>query len=228
MKTFLRFGTLISLVVVMSLLLSACGVAQKAVDLYNEGQTLYIGGTKGYADFVACQVFENQNIEQTMLLAYSYNWTVLQQNVQYRAAMNAPQEAAAAAPKATADDGSQVIDFNNLPPQAQPNGIYSSGLAFSIYAVQEAQVIPAPPEVTLQAMDSIQVANNHKYQCAVTWNDTAAAYNTWRRQVSGRVVGDLAEYFNIEDMPKELPMFSVTDFQSGAGPNTTNPYAPTP
>ncbi|MFH1236440.1 MAG: hypothetical protein V1685_05925 [Parcubacteria group bacterium] len=210
------------------LLFSACGPAATAAKLYNEGQTVYVAANKAYADFVACQVFENQNIEQTMLLAYSYNWTVLQQNENYRAAKNAVTEAAAAAPTVIADDGQQVIDFNKLPKQALPDNIYSSGLAFSVYALHEAQIIPAPPEVTLKAMDSVQVSNNHKFQCAITWNNGAAAYNTWRRQVSGRVIGDLAEYFNIEDMPKELPMFSVTDFQSGAGPNTTNPYVPTP
>lgn len=225
MKTLKKF---VPVLLAVMLMLSACGPAAKAVELYNEGQTLYVGANKAYADFVACQVFENQNIEQTMLLAYSFNWTVLQQNVQYRAAKNAVTEAAAAAPTVTADDGSQVVDFNNLPKQALPDNIYSSGLAFSLYALQEAQVIPAPPEVTTQAMDSVQVSNNHKFQCATTWNNGAAAYNTWRRQVSGRVVGDLAEYFNIEDMPKELPMFSMTNFQPGAGPNTTNPYAPTP
>lgn len=215
------------LLTIAAFVLSACGPAAAAADLYNQGQTLYIGATKGYSDFVACQTYENQNQEQTMQLAYSYNWTVLQQNEQYRAAKNALPQAAAAIPTATANDGTKVVDFNRLPASSNPNGIYSSGLAFSVYAVQEAQVIPVPPEVTTKAMDAIQVSNNHKFQCALTWNDSAAAYNLWRRQVSGRIVGDLANYFHIEDMPKTLPLFSVDNFQNGAAPNITNPYAPT-
>ncbi|OGG35905.1 hypothetical protein A2363_01500 [Candidatus Gottesmanbacteria bacterium RIFOXYB1_FULL_47_11] len=216
----------VPLVLVLALLLTSCGTAQKAKEMYDKGQTLYVAYNQGYADALACQTFENQNIEQTMQLTYSYNWTVLQQNENYRKAMNAPAEAAALAPKTTADDGSQVIDWNKVPAAAQPNGMYTSGLAFSVYVVQEAQVIPAPPEVTLKAMDSVTVSNNHKFQCWKDLNADAAAYNTWRRQVEGRVVGDLAEYFNIETMPKELPMFTVTE-QPGAAPNTTNPYAPT-
>lgn len=218
--------TILPLMMVFVLVVSGCGAARQAKDLYNEGQTLYVAANKGYADFSACQVFENQNIEQTMQLTFSYNWNVVQQNENYRAAKNALTEALASAPKVTADDGSKVVDFNSLPKQALPDNIYSSGLAFSVYAVQEAQVIPVPPEVTTKALDAVQVANNHKFQCALTWNNAAAAYNTWRRQVSGRVVGDLAEYFNIEDMPKELPMFSMTE-QPGAAPNISNPYAPT-
>ena len=222
-----RLSNSVTVLLVAAFLLISCSPAAYAVDLYNEGQALYIGADQAYSDFVACQTFNNQSIEQTMALTYSYNWTVLQQNENYRKAFNAPTEAAALAPKATADDGSQITDFNKLPDAATPDNIFKSGLSFSVYAVQEAQVIPVPPEITKQAIDYIQVANNHKFQCAKSWNAAAAAYNLWRRQVEGRIVGDLADYFNIEDMPKTLPMFTVTDFQTGAAPDTTNPYAPT-
>lgn len=222
-----RLSSSIGLLLAAAFVLSACGPAAYATNLYNDGQAKYIGATKGYSDFVACQTYENQNIEQTMKLTYTFDWTVLQQNEKYRAAKNALPQAAAAIPTSTADDGTKVVDFNKLPSQATPNGIYSSGLAFSVYAVQEAQVIPVSPEVTNKAMDAVQVSNNHKFQCALTWNNAAADYNLWRRQVSGRVVGDLANYFHIEDMPKTLPLFSADSFAPGAAPNTDNPYAPT-
>lgn len=214
--------------IVVSFLFSACGTIARVEDMYNRGQELYVGATKGYADFALCQTIENQSIEQTFQLAYSSQWFDVQQKEQYRAAMNAPSEAAALAPKAIADDGSQVTDFNNLPEQASPDNIYKSGLSFSVYAVTEAQIIPVAPEIFKGALDAVQVANQHKYQCGLTWNNTVAAYNLWRRQVEGRIVGDLADHFNIEDMPKELPMFSAPNFVPGAGPDTTNPYAPTP
>lgn len=215
------------IVVLIAILLSACNPAAEATKLYDEGQALYVNASKGYSDFVLCQTLENQQIEQTFKLAYQAQWADIEQKKEYRAAMNAPVQSAASAPKATAVDGSKVVDFNNLPATASPDSIYKSGLSFSFYAVQEAQIIPVAPEIFAKAQDSIQVANNHKFQCGQSWNNTVAAYNTWRRQVKGRVVGDLANYFHIEDMPKELPMFSVENFQPGAAPDTSNPYGPT-
>jgi hypothetical protein len=215
------------ILIVAAFLLSACGPAASAVNLYNEGQTKYVGANKAYADFALCQTIENQNIEQTFQLYYGGLWFDVQQKEQYRAAMNAPAEAAALAPKATTEDGTQVIDFNKLPANASPDNIYKSGLSFSVFAVTEAQIIPVAPEMFKGALDAVQVSNNHKFQCGTTWNNAAADYNLWRRQAAGRVVGDLANYFHIEDMPKELPMFTAAALQPGAAPNTTNPYAPT-
>jgi len=213
----------------VSIILSSCGVVDQTTQLYNEGQTKYVAVNVAYANAVACQTTENQTIEQTFSHTYSYNWSVVQQNENYRKAMNAPAEAAALAPKATAQDGSQVVDFSKLPAAASPDGIYKAGLSFSVYAVQEAQVIPVPPEVTLKAMDFVQVANQHKFQCFTSWNNTAGDYNTWAAKVPGRVMVELANYFGISEMPRTMPMFTGAGAQSvpGAAPNTTNPYAPT-
>lgn len=229
---------IVSLVIIASLV-TACGVARLGVNQFNEGKRLYLEANTAYSNFMLCVDTETNMIGYTFQLSNTYFWAEIQKVEQYRAAQaefQAIKDARGGLPMATTQDGQQVVDFNKLPEGASPNSIVNGatqgmgGLTIAVNALQEAQIPNIPPEVYLASLDAIQVSNNHIFQCGVTWNNAVLAYNVWRGQVTGRIIGDLANYFGIDTMPTTLPQYTGTTYHPGGGIPTPAgiPIAPTP
>ena len=218
-------------------ILTSCSVAKSAVDQYNLGKQLYLQANTDFSTFRLCVDVETNNINTTLQLSNSYFSAEIAKVAQYRAAQAAFQaNQNAQVPMTTTADGQQVVDFNKLGSSgASPSGIIGNattgmqGLTIAVNAVQEAQIPNVPPVVFTTSLDAIQVSNNHIFQCGVTWNQSVNAYNTWRGQATGRVVGDLATYFGIDNMPITLPQYQGSFTGSGGIPTPNNPAAkPTP
>jgi len=232
MKTLKKF---VPILLAVMLMLSACGVAKTTVDQFNEGKRLYLQANTDFSTFRLCCDVETNQINSTFQLSNMYFSAEIAKVEQYRAAQAAFQaNRGAQVPMATTQDGQQVIDFNKLSQSgASPDKIIGNatsglqGLTIAVNAIQEAQIPNIPPEVFNTSLDAVSVANNHIFQCGVTWNNSVNAYNTWRGQVTGRVIGDLAEYFGIDTMPTMMPMYQGT-YQGGGIPTPVMPAVPTP
>lgn len=222
---------ILSIWLVLSLALSSCGLAQTGVEQFNEGKRLYLQANTDFSTFRLCVDVETNNTNSTFQLSNMYFSAEIAKVQQYRAAQAAFQaNRDAQVPMTTTKDGQQVIDFNKLSQSgASPDGIIKNatsgmqGLTIAVNAVQEAQILNVPPEVFTKALDTVLVANNHIFQCGVTWNNSSNAYNTWRGQATGRVVGDLATYFGIDNMPIMLPQYQGNYSGSGGIPTPVVP-----
>jgi hypothetical protein len=227
---------IVPILLVMALLMPSCGVAKLGVDQFNLGKQLYLQAGTDFSTFKLCVDTEVNNVNSTFALYGMYLNAEITKVQQYRAAQAAFQSNQnAQVPMTTTADGQQVVDFNKLSQSgASPDAYVGNattgmqGLTIAVYAVQEAQILNIPPEVFTASLDAVQVANNHIFQCGKDWNASVNAYNTWRGQVTGRVIGDLANYFGIDTMPIMLPQYQGTYTGSGGIPTPVIPAQPTP
>jgi hypothetical protein len=230
------FTIAISFLMAVSLLLSGCGLVNTTVNQFNNGKALYLQANTDFSNFKLCVDTEVNNVNSTFALYSMYLNAEITKVQQYRAAQAAFQaNQNAQVPTSTTQDGQQVVDFNKLGDSAASPSTYAGnatqgmgGLTIAVNAVQEAQIPNIPPEVFTTSLDAVQVANNHIFQCGKDWNASVNAYNTWRGQVTGRVIGDLANYFGIDTMPIMLPQYQGTFTGSGGIPTPVIPAQPTP
>lgn len=73
----------------------------------------------------------------------------------------------------------------------------------------EAPLPPANFEPILLAQRETAEKMNLLFACSKTSNDAIFQYNIERQKVSGRVVGDIAEYLGVSELPAELPYFAL-------------------
>jgi hypothetical protein len=215
---------------ICAMLFSSCGLINTGINQFNEGKAKYLQANTDFSNFKLCVDVETNQINQTFALSNAYFNAEIQKVAEYRAAQAAFQNNKdAQVPMTTTKDGQQVVDFNKLANSgASPDALIGNaatgmnGLTIAVNALQEAQIPNIPPEVFTKSLDAVQVANNHIFQCGKTWNESVNAYNTWRGQVTGRVIGDLANYFGLDTMPTMMPMYQGT-FQGGGIPTAIIP-----
>lgn len=232
---YVLFGLLIA-----AMLLGACsgpvgqGV-ESVVKKYNGLIVAYQEAQKEAANGASCLVLVNAEINFQATLANNYMSGQVAMTEAYR--------------KALADFGNKIsglqTDFNEktsayIGPDGQPidpskldlavlqsQGVLPNdmGLTLQIFATTftEAPMPPLNPEPVLTAQRAVSEKMNQAFACVKTWNDAVGNYNQERQQVPGEVVGTLANYLGVTDLPHQLPYFVL---QGPTAPQPLPTFAP--
>lgn len=83
----------------------------------------------------------------------------------------------------------------------------ATGFTLMVNAFTEAPLAPVDPSALANTQRIISEQFNKAQSCVTDWNDAVAIYNTERNQISGDVVGTIAQKLGVKDLPASLPYF---------------------
>ena len=86
-----------------------------------------------------------------------------------------------------------------------------------VNAFTEAPLAPVDPSVLVNTQRIISEQYNQAMSCVVDWNTAVKEYNTQRNQISGDVVGSIADRLGVKSLPESLPYFTPPA-------NSANPF----
>jgi len=203
----------IPLTILITYLLSACGIGARAVNNWNIGVEKYTAAETAIADCNLTVFTEFSSMTITIQLNQSYNQAVVDTQQAWSSAFNdAAAEVAAlqAGYQSTATPNEQGhIDLGTLQEQGMmPAQIASQGFTLMINAVQQAQAIAPDHSVTLAAMDTIQEGYNHINFVCKEANNIVRDYNNWVHSAEPAVVVEVAQQLGLDYLPKNLPLYT--------------------
>jgi len=105
---------------------------------------------------------------------------------------------------------------------ALPDGV-SSGWNLFVRAFQEAPLAPVSDAPVLAAMNTASEQFNKIDACGADWNDAVESYNVERNKIPGDVVGRIAEYLKVKELPQSLPYYQGDYRGSVSQPNLPTP-----
>lgn len=116
------------------------------------------------------------------------------------------------------------LDLGQLAAQHSTPADAMGGFTLMVNAFTEAPLAPVDPSALHGTQQIIQQQFNQAFACVTDWNLAVNSYNTERNQVSGDIVGQIAQKLGVKDLPESLPYY--TPPTGSASP--FNATAPTP
>jgi hypothetical protein len=223
-----KTGFVISMLVVVALILSACqaikDLASNVVDEYHTLITAYQNAQKTASNFQLCvdtamgliytqaaflQNYQQADIEKAKV------WREALDNSSARLAqtlMNYKDANGNPLPASSLDLGA-LAQANALPDSV------ASGFSVFVQAFQEAPLPQVSDAPVLAAMNTASEQYNKIEACGADWNDAVQAYNTERNKIPGDVVGRIAEALHVKTLPESLPYYAGSYNGSLSQPN---------
>lgn len=227
-----KYSVFISTMLVLTLLLSACGAIGKAatsvVDQYHTLIEKYQKAQKEASNFRLCVDTAMGVIYTQATFLQSYQQADVQKAKVWRDALQSAGSKVADLLKNYKDANGNPIPVDQLDlgalanAGALPNGI-GSGLTLFVQAFQEAPLAQVSDAPVLAAMNTASEQYNKIDACGTDWNDAVEAYNVERNKIPGDVVGRIAEYLKVKELPESLPYYQG-DYKG----TVSQPNLPTP
>lgn len=220
---------LLTITIIAMVLMSACGTARSAGELaqmdviqkYNGLIVAYQNAQKEAANGASCLVLVNTEISYQNTMANNYMAGQVAMTDAYRKALTEFGTKMTQVQTQFNDQAQAYVGANGQPidPGAldlaalQSQGALPSdmGLTLQVYATTftEAPMPPMNAEPVLTAQRAVSEKMNQAFACIKTWNDTVGTYNQERQQVPGDIVGTLANYLHVRELPSALPYFTL-------------------
>lgn len=215
------FPWLFSLIIIAGLVFSACGAKnggipgspQELVQKYNGLIASYQKARREASDFRLCTDTAMGTIFTQATFLQSYQAMDVEKARVWREALdNSSARLLEALANYKDADGNPIpIDQLDLAVLSQagalPDGM-GGGFTLMVQAFTEAPLPPISPEPVLMAMRTATEQFNKIQSCGDDWNTAVERYNVERNQVPGDIVGRIAEYLGVKELPQELPYYS--------------------
>lgn len=221
--------TLMAIVAIAAMFLTACGTARGVGELtqtdviktYNGLIVAYQNAQKEAANGASCLVLVFTEINYQSTLANNYMAGQVAMTDAYRKALAEFGTKMTQVQTQFNDQAQAYVDANGQPidPSTLDLAVLESqgalpsnmGLTLQVYATTftEAPMPPMNAEPILTAQRAVSEKMNQAFACIKTWNDTVGVYNQERQQVPGDVVGTLANYLHVKELPATLPYFTL-------------------
>lgn len=78
-----------------------------------------------------------------------------------------------------------------------------------VTSFQEAPLERVDPTVSVNTQRLVSEKYNQSFACVKDWNDVVRRYNVERNKIPGDVVGRIAEYLKVKELPQQLPYFEM-------------------
>lgn len=205
-----QFGKFVALLGVVMLLMSAClPVIGDPLAKYNGLIQSYQDARKAAATSQTCFAVKGQELIFQLSAYNSY----LTATVTNTAVYNSAFKTVSSAGKAYVDANGQPIPSNQLDlgKLAQQNATPANelqGFTVIVNAFTEAPLAQIDPSALANTQRLIDEAFNQIMSCADDWNTAVETYNTDRNQVSGDIVGSIADRLGVKDLPESLPYYT--------------------
>jgi hypothetical protein len=227
-----KYLIIFSSILVLALLLSACGTIGKvAGDVVTEYHILiekYQKAQKMASNFRLCVDTAMGTIYTQATFLQNYQQADVQKAKVWRDALQSAGSKVADLLKNYKDANGNPIPVDQLDlgalanAGALPNGV-GSGLTLFVQAFQEAPLAAVSDAPVLAAMNTASEQYNKIDACGTDWNDAVEGYNVERNKIPGDVVGRIAEYLKVKELPASLPFYSGDYKGSVSQPNLPTP-----
>jgi hypothetical protein len=227
-----KYLIIFSSILVLALLLSACGTIGKvAGDVVTEYHILiekYQKAQKMASNFRLCVDTAMGTIYTQATFLQNYQQADVQKAKVWRDALQSAGSKVADLLKNYKDANGNPIPVDQLDlgalanAGALPNGV-GSGLTLFVQAFQEAPLAAISDAPVLAAMNTASEQYNKIDACGTDWNDAVEGYNVERNKIPGDVVGRIAEYLKVKELPASLPFYSGDYKGSVSQPNLPTP-----
>lgn len=221
---------LIVSVLVLTGLASACiPYVGDPLARYNHLIQSYQDARNAAATSQACFALVGQQLNFQVTVYNSYLSADVAKTQAYRDALKAGQNQVASAGSAyVGPDGQPIppdqLDLGSLAEQHATPADQASGFTLMVNAFTEAPLAPIDPSALANTQRIISEQFNQAMSCVVDWNTAVNTYNIERSQISGDVVGTIAQRLGVKDLPPSLP-FYIPPADSA---NPFNSVPPTP
>lgn len=211
MKKLFKFvPVLIALVFVLSACLPVIG---DPLSRYNSLIESYQNAREAASSSQACFALVGQQLSMQITVYNSYLAADVEKAKVYRDALAGVQSRIADASKAYYDSNGQPIPTDKLDlSKLVENGVTPAdtmgGFNLMVNAFTEAPLSPVDPSALANVQRIISEQFNQAMSCVADWNSAAKAYNIERNQISGDVVGSIAEKLGVKDLPVSLPYYT--------------------
>jgi hypothetical protein len=227
-----KYSIAIVSLLVLSLLVSACGAIGKAAgDVVSQYHTLiekYQKAQKEASNFRLCVDTAMGTIYTQATFLQNYQQADVEKARVWREALQSAGSKVADILKNYKDANGNPIPVDQLDlgalanAGALPDGV-GNGLTLFVQAFQEAPLAQVSDAPVLAAMNTASEQYNKIDACGADWNDAVEGYNVERNKIPGDVVGRIAEYLKVKELPASLPYYQG-DYQG----SVSQPNLPTP
>jgi hypothetical protein len=207
------------LVLVVALLTMSCGllsgIKSVAPEITSEYETLitaYQDGRKAAANGSTCIALTFSEIQAQVTLYNSYLTADIAKAAAYRESLNNFGTDISNAQSQYKDANGNPISPNNLDladlvnNQATPTDMALNVNAY-VTTFTEAPLQNVDPETLTSTQRLVSEKYNQTFACVKDWNDAVFTYNEERNKISGDIVGSIADYLGVKELPEELPYF---------------------
>ena len=220
---------LIALITVMFILSACIPVIGDPLAKYNSLIQSYQDAREAAATSQSCFALVGQQLNMQIAVYNSYLVADVTKTKVYRDALKTAQDQLSSASQAyVGPDGQPIppsqLDLEQLAAQGATPASQATGFTLMVNAFTEAPLAPVDPSVLVNTQRIISEQFNQAMSCVVDWNTAVKAYNVERNQISGDVVGQIAEKLGVKDLPESLPYFTPP----AGSANPFNMTAPTP
>lgn len=206
----------------VAVLLGQTGCLLVAKDVVKEYHTLieaYQAGQEAAANGNTCLALAFSEMSNQVVLANNYLVADVAKTEKYRQSLAEYGTKFNEQAKAYEDAGGQPskLDLDELAKKgATPADM---ALTLNVYATTfyEAPLAQVNVEPVINAQRIVSEKYNMAFACVKDWNEAVRSYNTERNKIPGDVVGRLAEYLKVKELPQALPYFVM---QAPAQPPT--------
>ena len=206
----------ISLFVLIALMIftTSCGIlnAPKVIapGITSEYETLitaYQNGRRAAANGSTCVALTFSEIQSQVTLYNSYLTADVAKTEAYRASL-----AEFGGKVSSAQDQYRNVSPNNLDlAELVENNATPAQMALNVDAYVSTFYEAPLERVDIEALTNTQRIVSEKYNmtfaCVKDWNEAVFEYNLERNKISGDIVGRLAEYLGVKELPQELPYY---------------------
>jgi len=223
-----KIGIVMSMLMVLSLALSACqAIGNAAGGVVNEYHTLitdYQNAQKTASNFQLCVDTAMGTIYTQATFLQNYQQADIEKAKVWRQALDNSSARLAQTLLNYRDANGNPLPVSSLDlgALAQQNALPDSvagGFSLFVQAFQEAPLPQVSDAPVLAAMNTASEQYNKIDACGADWNDAVQAYNTERNKIPGDVVGRIAEALHVKTLPETLPYYVGTYKGSISQPN---------
>ena len=210
MKTFRLFCVFVALAVLASACIPVIG---DPLARYNGLITSYQNGQEAAANGQSCFALVGQQLALQVQVYNSYLTADVTKAKVYRDALQSAADQINSASQAYVGPDGQPIPANKLDlgalaaAKATPAD-QATGFTLMVKAFTEAPLAPVDPSVLANTQRIIAEQFNQAQSCVVDWNSAVKQYNIERNQISGDVVGSIAQRLGVKNLPESLPYFT--------------------
>jgi hypothetical protein len=212
---------LVAVLTVMSLLTTACGcralsgIKRVAPEITSEYEALisaYQNGRRAAANGNTCIALTFSEIQSQVTLYNSYLTADIEKARVYRESLSNFGNGIQDARSHYKDENGNPIPPDKLDladlvnNQATPADIALNVNAY-VTAFTEAPLQNVDPEALKNTQRLVSEKYNQTFACIKDWNDAVFIYNEERNKISGDIVGSIADYLGVKELPESLPYF---------------------
>lgn len=199
------------LVLVAGCLPSPVKVVKDVVSEYHALITAYQDAQAAAADNTMCLYLTYKSIESQTTIMNSYLVADVAKAQVYRESLATYGGKYGDQNRAFNDVADQSKSGNLDLGQLAAKNATPANMALTVEAYvtsfSEAPLAQVDPTVTSNTQRLVNEAYNQAFACVKDWNDAVRRYNIERNKIPGDVVGRIAEYLKVKELPESLPFY---------------------